>query len=472
SPATDVYAVGALLYTFLTGVAPPEATAQTQPVLFQEGDSQAISADLSRITRKALRVDQAERYPHAQAMLDDLQRLPYVRASPSSAVIWGGVSIVVVVLIVLAITIATLVSERSEPPLAASGATPEFMVRVTQPLATATLGATPTSHPEPGASPAPTLASTIIVTDTAVLLAPPSRTLVPTISALPTSVAEPTPGSYLVRQIEVAGQADSAAINVRMLPVSFTLIGERLEKIQSVVLQPKSPGQRTINLHLLNSLPNRADFELASLPLSFRTGEYELMINGERNRTLVLRDYVREARLQGVKLEYRYLAAIRPFPSIRSKNQDIPGPFTMLYQQPDPAERGSYLRNGDLVEILDDKTNPNFYRVRVRENFDPSLVGKEGWVWAWVVDGTPPSPPTPGAIQMPYNIRGESLEQVTEWLTQRGVPADNIESDPQSRERIPEVFDHFKPKDVVSSQPAEGEWIAQSSKVILGIRAP
>jgi hypothetical protein len=213
-------------------------------------------------------------------------------------------------------------------------------------------------------------------------------------------------------------------------------------------------------------------FELTSLPSNFRGGEYELLINGERNRTLVLRDYVREERLQGVKFEYRYLASIWPFPRIRSNNRDIAGPFVMLYPQPDPSGKDAYLRNGDLVEILDDTTNPDFYRVRVKENFDSSVVGREGWIWAWIVDGTPPLPPTPGAIQMPYTIRGESQDHIIEWLTQRGVSSENIKIDLQSRERIPEIFDSFQPNDVVSSQPAEGAWISLGSDVVLGVRAP
>ena len=154
------------------------------------------------------------------------------------------------------------------------------------------------------------------------------------------------------------------------------------------------------------------------------------------------------------------------------RNQTIPGPFAVLYPQPDPARKGAYLRNGDLVEILDETTNADFYRVRVSENFDSSLVGTVGWVWAWIVEDRPPAPPVAGAIQMPYNLRGEAQAQVTEWLQQRGVLSASILSDSQNRERIPEVFDRFQAGQVVSSDPAEGAWIMPNSNVVLGVRAP
>lgn len=106
--------------------------------------------------------------------------------------------------------------------------------------------------------------------------------------------------------------------------------------------------------------------------------------------------------------------------------------------------------------------------MRVRENFDPTVIGREGWVLAWIVEGTPPPPPAPGAIQMPYNIRGEKREQVMEWLRQRGVADQRILVDVQTRERIPEVFDSFQPDQVVSSVPPEGEWIMPEGQVTLG----
>lgn len=473
SPATDVYAAGAILYAFLTGAPPPERGGQTEPILFQDSERHAIQKELKQIARKALQLDPGDRYPHAQAMLDDLQRLPYARSGPAPAVLWGLVGLVAVVLVVLAITVSTLATNRlvaSTPSVVI--ATELVVADLTQAPTAALEPSPPVTSPEPTATPAPTLARTVIVADAAVLLAPTSRTLSSPTAPSPTAAVTSTPEAVQVRQLEVDGQLDGTAINVRNLPVQLALLGEGLDRLRSVVLQPKTPGQRAIPLRIVEAQSDRAELELSALPQSFRVGEYELLINDQVSRTVVLRDFVREARLQGVKPEYRYLAAIRPFPSIRFNNQEIPGPFAMLYREPNPAARGAYLQNGDRVEILDDTTSPDFYRVRVVSNFDPNVVGVEGWVAVWIVEDTPPPPPAPGAIQMPFNIRGEPRERVIEWLLQRGVAPEQISSDFQTRERIPEVFDSFQPDDVVSSDPPEGAWIPQGGSVILGVRAP
>lgn len=473
TPATDVYAAGAILYTFLTGGPPPERNRQTEPVLFQDSERHAIPPELKQIARKALQPDPGDRYPNAQAMLDDLQRLPFARSSPAPALLWGLVGFGAVVLIVLAFTVSTLVSARLATSRPTDSVASEPVVASLTQVPTAALEpSVPAMSPEATAVPAPTLARTVIVPDAVVLLAPTSRTPnAPTVPT-PTAVSTPTPETVQVRELEVAGQVDSAAINIRNLPVRLTLLGEGLDVLRSAALQPKTPGQRAIPLRIVETQSDRAELELAALPQSFRVGEYELLINDQVSRTIVLRDFVREARLQGVKLEYRYLAAIRPFPSIRFNNQDVQGPFAVLYREPAPSARGAYLQNGDRIEILDDTTSPDFYRVRVVSNFDPNVVGVEGWVAVWVVEDTPPLPPAPGAIQMPYNIRGEPRERVIEWLLQRGVALEQISSDFQTRERIPEVFDNFQPDEVVSSDPPEGAWISQGGSVILGVRAP
>lgn len=465
SPATDVYAVGAILHTFLTGAPPPERTAQTELPLFVGGERHTVPEDLERIIRRALRSDPADRYPHAQAMLDDLQRVPGGRAAPPQTALWGAVA---VVLVLIAILTTTLIVPRLRPaPTLAATVVAQASPTVAPPSAEPVLAAA--TLPEATVTPVPTLPRTVIAADAAVLLAPTS----PTAGSGDTPPdGTTTPGGPQVRTIQVAGQADEMTLNVRSLPARMTLLGTGLDTISSAFLQPKMPGQRALTLELVEVQAERVELALAALPPSFRVGPYELLLNGVASGTIEVRDYARAAALQGIKAEYRYLAAIRPFPSIRFNGQDIPGPFAVLLPQPDAAARGGYLRNGDLVEVLDETSNPELVLVRVRQNFDPNLVGREGWIWAWLLDDTPPPPPSPGAIQMPYNIRGESLEQVTEWLAQRGVPAANVASDYQTRERIPEVFDRFQPGEVVSSEPAEGAWIPAGGKVILGVRAP
>ncbi len=470
SPATDIYAVGAILYAFLTGNPPPEPVGQSDVVLFPDKDRDTIPDDLKRIVRKALKVDPTDRYPQAQAMLDDLRRVSYARLAPTSVLLWslGGIGLAAL-LVILIFALNMPVSPRPGASAANSEATPNLTAD----------SLTPASSPDavsansaPTGAPTPAAASRVIVSDAAILVAPTSHAPTPTALATPVTPATVTPKLQTVREITVRGQPDSTSIYVGALPVQITLLGEGLDTITSVVLQPKTPGQRTIPLKVLQAQGGRTDIELASLPSSFHTGEYELLINGQSNRTITLRDYVREARIQGIKAAYRYLAAIRPYPSIRFTNQDIPGPFAMLYLQPDPTTRGGYMRNGDLVEVLDDTSNPDFYRVRVKENFDSHVVGREGWMLAWVVNDTPPAPPEPGAIQISYNIRGELRGKVVEWLIQRGLTANDIVIDTQTRERIPDVFDTFKPDQVVSSDPIEGAWVVPGGKVVLGVRGP
>src|SRR5207302_770488 len=92
--ATDVYALGVLLYVLLTGRHPAGETPQSavdivravvevEPLPMFEPGGRAIPADLETIVDKALKKQPQERYASASAMADDLRR--FLRHEPIAA---------------------------------------------------------------------------------------------------------------------------------------------------------------------------------------------------------------------------------------------------------------------------------------------------------------------------------------------------------------------------------------------------
>ncbi len=453
TPAADVYAAGALLYNFLVGTPPPDREPDTtRPIMLPAETANTIPRDLERIVIRALMPTPEDRYPHARAMLDDLRRvrLP-ARPSRLARLTWAGAGLL---LLGLSLALLNIVQSRVESaPLAATSAPAASPI---VPVAASTPGGVATTRP-PGTTSAPASMRTATVA--------PMASAAPTITPLP----------FVVQRLDIADQSSQEFVFVGRLPLQLSLIGEQLASVRTVILQPVPPhaDQPAIGLRIQRAEPGRIDLSLPRLPEGFRSGQYELLLNSQPvSITLRLQDYLRESRILGIKDDYRHLAAIRPLASYRFQGQDIPGPFGLLYLQPDEAAKGGYLRNGDLLAILDMTSQPGWYRVRVKQNFDPNLVGYEGWVLAWVVDDTPPDPPAPGAIQVSWNIRGEKVDNVIEDLARRGIPRENIIVDMQDRERIPEIFDRYKPNQVVSSEPPEGGWVLPGGWVVLGVRAP
>jgi len=90
TPRTDVYQLGAVLYTLLTDRTPFGRHAATLPklqaaVLTEEHDplGSAFPADLDAVVSKALRKDPAERYASARELADDIRR--YLTGHPVQA---------------------------------------------------------------------------------------------------------------------------------------------------------------------------------------------------------------------------------------------------------------------------------------------------------------------------------------------------------------------------------------------------
>jgi len=81
--ATDVYALGSLLYLLLSGHHPRPLTAENVRTPFDSEPASLRSRDLDTILRKALRKDPSERYQTVTVFADDLTR--YLRHEPVSA---------------------------------------------------------------------------------------------------------------------------------------------------------------------------------------------------------------------------------------------------------------------------------------------------------------------------------------------------------------------------------------------------
>lgn len=198
TPATDVYAVGAVLYELLTGKEPPESLAierGTETLTPPRTLNPAISAELERVILKAMQVKSDQRYQNAQAMRDALKAAIGDSGNGGNGgggngnggggngphVPWKVVSVVAVALVLVVVLLFVLFSgvgqnETSSGNGAALPATPTAMLPPTH---------TSTPLPLPTDTPLPTLTPTDTPTPA------PTSTTTPTPTVTPTPIPMP-----------------------------------------------------------------------------------------------------------------------------------------------------------------------------------------------------------------------------------------------------------------------------------------
>jgi hypothetical protein len=91
--------------------------------------------------------------------------------------------------------------------------------------------------------------------------------------------------------------------------------------------------------------------------------------------------------IKGIKAEHDHTYRIA---------EDSDGLFTRMRVKPDrKSKRISQVRQGDRVAVLDTSVS-DWYRVRIVESTDETVLTDEGWIERWLVDdANAPSAPTP-----------------------------------------------------------------------------
>jgi hypothetical protein len=192
-------------------------------------------------------------------------------------------------------------------------------------------------------------------------------------------------------------------IFIGSLPAPLTVRGENLSDTKQASLLSDDAENVSITLEVDSVQTDILTLTILALPETQEGAVlYTLQLDDQvfDTATITVSDVLRTATVRGVEPEYAYTPFI-----MYSTETDWPAQ-TMLLSAPDvDATERAPVRNGDMVEILDEQ-NDDWYQVRIRDESDPQRDGKTGWILSWLVnDEQVPSPPT-ACKNIPPNENG------------------------------------------------------------------
>lgn len=369
-PQDDLDSLAAALYTLLSGAAPPtpqqrqEALGRRRPdpLLPAQQRNPAVPASLGDALQRALSlrvVDRPQSATEFQRLLAGELPPPEPEPEPPRPEepeplrrpwLWATA----VMLIVLLTTIVLLLLW------------PRPSVAVT-----------PTAQPAPSSAPtlAPTAGSIPSVAPTATAESPTPTTLpsptLPPITPAP-SVTPPPP---VTAPTVVA--IDPAELFIGALPARLTLRGAGLDLARSAQLL--ADGRSPVPLQIEAQAADTLILTIGALPDPVVGAvPFQLVLDGVPAQLVTLRDFLASLQVQGVNAEYLYTG--------RVGSEDDTTFVTRMRLGPQlDAERGGFLQNGDLVEIVQEQPN-GWVELRVVESPIADHVGKRGWIERWLVD--------------------------------------------------------------------------------------
>ncbi len=403
---SDLYAVGATLYTILSGQPPVDALTRSSGVDIEPlcAKNPTVSPRTEQVIVRLLAMKPEDRYQsivelrHALALPTRMFGETAAPVAPPSAepVHQGGSrsyrKIAMLVLLVGGLGGTGLLglvgwnhfagSPEDVTLAAITSDTPATDVNVA-PARTLIPMPTDTAMPVATDTPTPSPTSTIASTSTSA----PTRTHTPTRTPTPSDTATPRP------QITVTGNISPDDVYIGDLPRTLTIRGDNLDTVERVSLEAE--GRADIRLSIEDATDERLTLRLANVPENELGGEvlYTLYLDAAAQPAeIALRDYIERREVQGVRSDYAY--------SARIAENEAGIWYTRLRQQPDSDSAPiGMLSNDDTVDILNDST-PDWYEIRIQSSTHADVEGNIGWIERWLVDDeeVPPRPtatPTP-----------------------------------------------------------------------------